>query len=958
MSEQNKQTTQALSMQELWDSSMLDAGSAAWLEALYETYLHNPNDVDSHWREYFGTLPRINGVLRDTVHADVREQFRRLTEHRGGTVLPPSQSASAASLEHERKQVRVLQLINAYRFRGHQKADIDPLGRTHTQPVEDLSLASHELGENDLQTVFSTGSLYGPEETTLEEILEIVSDSYCGSIGSEYMHMTETGEKRWIQQRIETVRGKADMDVLARTQLLQRLTAAEGLEKYLHTKYVGQKRFSLEGGETLIPLIHEVIQRSVSHGVKEIVIGMAHRGRLNVLVNVMGKKPAELFSEFEGTKSHGEYMGDVKYHMGFSSDMRTPKGDVHLALAFNPSHLEIVAPVVEGSVRARQERRDDAEGREVVPIQIHGDAAFAGQGVVMETLQMSQSRGYSTKGSIHIVVNNQIGFTTSNIQDSRSTHYCTDVAKMVDAPIFHVNGDDPEAVMLVAQIALDYRMAFKKDVVIDMICYRRHGHNEADEPSATQPMMYQKIQQLKTTRALYADRLVKEKIVAAELPDAMLEDYRNELDAGHCVVPEISTSADPSLHAFHINWHPYMSDVSEPLVETAINMETVRLLCEQLEQRPRGLELHPRVEKIMQDRHKMAAGAMLCDWGFAETLAYASLVTEGYAVRLSGQDSGRGTFFHRHAVLHNQQDGTSYIPLRNLSEAQSNFLVIDSLLSEAAVLAFEYGYATAEPETLVLWEAQFGDFANNAQVVIDQFIVAGEQKWGRLCGLVMLLPHGFEGQGAEHSSARLERYLQLCAQNNIQVCVPSTPAQMFHLLRRQMIRKYRKPLIIMTPKSLLRHKLAVNSLDDICQENFFTVIDETDDVSAKKITRVIMCSGKVYYDLLIQRREAALEHVAIIRIEELYPFPADALNSVLQKYSKAEELIWCQEEPKNQGAWDYFEPRFAAKLDHPCMVEYVGREPSAAPAVGSAKVHAQQQKRLVKQALFGKSDKK
>ncbi len=935
---------------------MLDAGSAAWLESLYESYLQNPNDVDSQWREYFGTLPRINGVLKDTIHAEIKDQFKRITEHRGGTQLPPSQTVSAVALEHERKQVKVLQLINAYRFRGHQKADVDPLGRTHTKPIDDLSLASHELHETDLQTVFSTGSLNGPEEASLQEIVDILNDAYCGSIGSEYMHITETGEKRWIQQRIETVRGKANLEFSEKENLLKRLTAAEGLEKYLHTKYVGQKRFSLEGGETLIPLIHETIQRSVSHGIKEIVIGMAHRGRLNVLVNVMGKTPAELFSEFEGTKSHGNNMGDVKYHMGFSSDMQTPKGDVHLALAFNPSHLEIVAPVVEGSVRARQDRRNDAQGIEVLPIQIHGDAAFAGQGVVMETLQMSQSRGYSTKGSLHIVVNNQIGFTTSNIEDSRSTHYCTDVAKMVDAPIFHVNADDPEAVMLVAQIALDYRMAFKKDVVIDLICYRRHGHNEADEPSATQPMMYRKINSLSSTRSLYADKLVAENIMSMQVVNQLMEDYRNELDAGHCVVPGMVDS-DRSSYPFHINWEEYEAADKNYSVETAINIEALRLMCEQLEKRPAEFELQPRVEKIMQDRHKMAAGALEIDWGFAETLAYASLVTEGYAIRLSGQDSGRGTFFHRHAVWHNQLDGSSYVPLRNMSEDQASFLVIDSLLSEAAVLAFEYGYATAEPETLVLWEAQFGDFANNAQVVIDQFIVAGEQKWNRLCGLVMLLPHGFEGQGAEHSSARLERYLQLCAQNNIQVCVPSTPAQMFHLLRRQMLRKYRKPLIIMTPKSLLRHKLAVNTLDDICAGAFSSVIDDHDNLQHENVRRVIMCSGKVYYDLLMQRRDAQLEHVAIIRIEELYPFPAEALNVILEQYKNAEELIWCQEEPKNQGAWDYFEPRFAAKLDHPCMVEYIGREPSAAPAVGSAKVHAQQQKKLVKEALYGIASK-
>ncbi len=942
-----------ISMQALWQSSMLDAGSAAWLEGLYERYLQNPNDVDNSWREFFATLPRVNGTLKDTIHSEVREHFRSITQHRGGTSLAPAQSVSSAVLEHERKQVKVLQLINAFRFRGHQQAKIDPLGRNHAFVVEELSLQSYNFSDTDMQSVFATGSLYGPDEGSLQEIYNIVSEAYCGSIGTEYMHITETGEKRWIQQRIETVRGNANMETAQKIRLLQRLTAAEGLEKYLHTKYVGQKRFSLEGAETLIPLIHEMVQRAVSHGIKEIVMGMAHRGRLNVLVNVMGKTPSELFSEFDGTKAHNDNMGDVKYHMGFASDIQTPKGDAHLALAFNPSHLEIVAPVVEGSVRARQDRRGDTAGMEVLPIQIHGDAAFAGQGVVMETLQMSQSRGYSTKGSMHIVINNQIGFTTSNTHDSRSTYYCTDIAKMVNAPIFHVNADDPEAVMLVTQIALDYRMAFKKDVVIDLVCYRRHGHNEADEPSATQPMMYKKINALQTTRVLYAEKLLKDETLAAGEADEMMQNYRDELDMGHCVVPEIIQNNRPSHHTFHIDWHTYENASDLSTANTSIELETVRRLCEQLEKRPADFQLQPRVEKIMQDRHKMAAGALALDWGFAETLAYASLVNEGHAIRLSGQDSGRGTFFHRHSVWHNQLDGSTYVPLRNMSAKQGSFLVIDSLLSEAAVLAFEYGYATAEPDSLVIWEAQFGDFANNAQVVIDQFIVAGEQKWNRLCGLTMLLPHGFEGQGAEHSSARLERYLQLCAQNNIQVCVPSTPAQIFHLIRRQIIRKQRKPLIVMTPKSLLRHKLAINALDDITQGTFESVIDEVDDLSADNIKRVVMCSGKVYYDMLIQRREAALDQVAIIRIEELYPFPAIRLNQLLKKYRYAEQLIWCQEEPKNQGAWDYFEPRFAAKLDHHSMVEYVGRAPSAAPAVGSAKIHAQQQKKLVKEALTG-----
>lgn len=944
-------TENKTNMQQLWNSSILDAGSAAWLEGLYEIYLKNPNKVDNHWREFFETLPRVNGLsVEDVAHSSIRKQFRQLTRFKGGIQAVAAKSLDATAFEHERKQVKVLQLINAYRFRGHQNASIDPLKRHQMPVVDELQLKHHGLSDADLDTIFGTGSLVGAEQATLREIYNIIRDSYCSSIGTEYMHITETEEKRWLQQRIESVRGKPSLSKEQKNNILSRLTAAEGLEKYLHTKYVGQKRFSLEGGETLIPLLDELIQRAGSHGMKEVVIGMAHRGRLNVLVNIMGKTPEELFMEFEGRKSHGNSSGDVKYHMGFSSDMQTSSGPVHLALAFNPSHLEIVAPVVEGSVRARQDRRGDAQGKEVLPVQIHGDAAFAGQGVVMETLQMSQSRGFSTKGTLHIIVNNQIGFTTSNLLDTRSAYYCTDVAKMVNAPIFHVNGDDPEAVILVTQIALDYRMTFNKDVVVDMLCYRRHGHNEADEPSVTQPMMYKLINALPTTRALYADKLIAENIGSKEQVEDMVSNYRDELDAGHCVVPN-KRDVSSLDHEYHMNWHPYEQPDRDLNINTAISLETLRELSLKLEHMPKGFELQARVEKIMTDRHKMSAGALPLDWGYAEIMAYASLVNEGYPVRLSGQDSGRGTFFHRHAVWHNQINGQSYVPLRNIHENQGNFLVIDSLLSEEAVLAFEYGYATAEPETLVIWEAQFGDFANGAQVVIDQFIVAGEQKWGRLCGLVMFLPHGFEGQGAEHSSARMERYLQLCAQENIQVCVPSTPSQIFHLLRRQIMRSCRKPLITMTPKSLLRHKLAVSTLEDLTEGRFQPILPEIDELDPSQISRVIMCSGKVYYDLLEHRRSAEKNNVVIIRIEELYPFPAERLNEVLGQYENASELIWCQEEPKNQGAWDYFEPRFAAKLNHHCQVQYVGREPSAAPAVGSAIVHAKQQKALISEAL-------
>ncbi len=944
MGNNNKQTMQAL-----WDSAMLEGENALWLESLYESYLQNPNLVDVQWRDFFATLPGAgDGHVKDIPHSVVQQQFREITQ---SSIYRPCPSANSnVDLGHERKQVKVLQLINAYRFRGHQWANIDPLQRQQKPDIEELTLEYHQLSEDDMDTVFETGSLCGPEQATLREIYRSLQQTYCSSIGAEYMHITETEEKRWLQQRLETVRGQADLSEQQKLTILHRLSDAEGLERYLHTKYVGQKRFSLEGAESLIPILDEITQRAGRHDMKEVVIGMAHRGRLNVLVNIMGKQPSDLFSEFEGTKSYGDQMGDVKYHMGFSSNVKTQKGIVHLALAFNPSHLEIVAPVVEGAVRARQYRRNDRAGNEVLPVQVHGDAAFAGQGVVMETLQMSQSRGYSTRGTLHIVVNNQIGFTTSNIQDSRTALYCTDVAKMVSAPIFHVNGDDPEAVILVTQIALDYRMAFKKDVVIDLVCYRRHGHNEADEPSATQPMMYKKIKSLLSTRSLYAQKLMQQKIISAEQLESMMQKYRQKLDEGRSVVPHL-VEADDVKNKYPVNWTPYENTPMSVQTNTAVSLDIIRELSAKLEQRPDGFELHPRVEKIMLDRHKMSAGALAIDWGYAETMAYATLVNDQHAVRLSGQDSGRGTFFHRHAVLHNQHNGDTYIPLRHLCDHYANFLVIDSLLSEEAVLAFEYGFATAEPETLVIWEAQFGDFANGAQVVIDQFIVAGEQKWNRLCGLVMFLPHGFEGQGAEHSSARLERYLQLCAQNNIQVCVPSTPAQIFHLLRRQILRPVRKPLIVMTPKSLLRHKLAVSSLDELSNGGFNKVIDEIDELDTEQVERIVMCSGKVYYDILQKRRDKNIHNIALIRIEELYPFPDTELNSALQRYPNIKELIWCQEEPKNQGAWDYFEPRMAAKLKHDCHVQYIGREPSAAPAVGSAKVHAQQQRDLVAAAL-------
>jgi len=941
-------------LQEFWSDSQLAGHNAAYLEDLYEQFLADPNRVPDQWRSYFETLPGVNGHGAEPVHSAIRQAFRAITRQ------PAAQRQAATSVPgtqaHEEKQIRVLQLINAFRFRGHQIAHIDPLELRVLPLLPELDLENHGLSTADLDTVFETGSFAGAETATLRELLELLHSSYCESIGSEYMHITETAEKRWIQQRLEHAGGRAEFSVAEQLRVLDRLTAAEGLERYLHTRYVGQKRFSLEGGDSLIPLLDELIRRCGTYEAKEAVIGMAHRGRLNVLINIVGKTAAELFQEFEGTagkSSNGS--GDVKYHQGFSGDLKTEKGLVHVNLAFNPSHLEIVNPVVEGSVRARQQRSGDDRGDKVVPVLIHGDAAFAGQGVVMETINMSQSRGFATKGTVHIVVNNQIGFTTSHQGDARSTLYCTDIAKMVNAPIFHVNGDDPEAVILVTRMALDYRMSFHKDVVIDMVCYRRHGHSEADEPTATQPMMYQAIRDRLTTRALYAEALVDKKVCDEDQPHRMMDDYRARLDKGVSVVKEL-VPREQANYPYEVDWAPYVAQACTAFLDTAIPMKRLRELWKKLLQLPEGFELNGNVGKILDNRRKMVVGALPLDWGFAETTAYASLVTDGYNVRLSGQDSGRGTFFHRHAVLHNQKDGTLYVPLRHVADTQSDFLVINSLLSEEAVLAFEYGYSTTDPNTLIIWEAQFGDFANNAQVVIDQFISAGEQKWNRLSGLVLFLPHGMEGQGPEHSSARLERYLQLCAEHNMQVCVPTTPAQIFHLLRRQIMLECRKPLVVMTPKSLLRHRLAVSTLEDLTQGEFQPLIAEIDALDPQQVTRIVLCSGKVYYDLLEKRREEAMQHVAIIRIERLYPFPEAQLRKLIEGYSNAAEYVWCQEEPKNQGAWFSSQHHMRSALPESGWLDYAGREFSAAPAAGYAWRHLQQQHRLVAQALGLKTE--
>jgi 2-oxoglutarate dehydrogenase E1 component len=922
--------------------TQLSAENAAYIEELYEHYLTAPESVDAEWRSYFDQYPK-----GDQPHSNVREQFLLLA--RNSTRVQPM-AQSSVSTEHERRQVGVLQLIAAYRNRGHQKAKLDPLKLAKREHVPDLELAAHGLSRSDLDTVFQTGNLaIGKAEATLGEMVQAMEAIYCASIGAEYMHIVDTKEKRWIQQRLEGARGIPQFSKEARLSLLERLTAAEGLEKYLGSKYVGAKRFGLEGGESFIPMVNEMIQRAGGMGTKEVVIGMAHRGRLNLLVNILGKNPADLFNEFEGKTFNKKGSGDVKYHQGFSSNVMTPGGEVHLALAFNPSHLEIVSPVVEGSVRARQVRREDIGGSQVIPIIVHGDAAFAGQGVVMETFQMSQTRGYTVGGTLHIVINNQVGFTTSNPEDARSTEYCTDVAKMVQCPIFHVNGDDPEAVLFITQVALDYRMQFKKDVVIDLFCYRRRGHNEADEPSGTQPLMYQVINKLPTTRTFYADRLVSEQVLTRGEADQMVEDYRTALENGEHVANSLVREPNKKLY---IDWSPYLG---HPLVDdwqTGVSAERLAALGQKMRELPDGFVLQKQVQKVLDDRLKMQTGEMPLNWGAAETLAYASLLDEDYLVRLTGQDIGRGTFSHRHVILHNQQDGSTYTPLAHLKAQQPRCALYDSFLSEEAVLAFEYGYATTIPKALIVWEAQFGDFVNGAQVVIDQFISSGETKWERVCGLTMLLPHGFEGQGPEHSSARLERFLQLCAEDNMQVCTPTTPAQIFHALRRQAVRPLRKPLIIMSPKSLLRHKLAVSDLSELTQGGFKTVIGETDQIDPQGVDRIVLCGGKVYYDLLEKRREQGLENVAIIRIEQLYPYPEARIQAEILKYPNARRVVWCQEEPQNQGAWLFIAPRiYAFVLSADMKLSFAGRPASAAPACGSPYLHAAQQNELIIDAL-------
>ena len=942
-------------MQQYRSNSYLFGGNAPYVEEMYEAYLDNPGSVPDNWRDYFDALQHVPAVdgsdSRDVAHAPVIESFAQRAKANAF-----AHKASEADLAVARKQVHVQSLIAAYRSLGSRWADLDPLKRTERPKIPELETAFYDLTESDMDITFSATNTYftKADSMTLREIVQALRETYCSTIGAEIMHITEPTEKRWWQERLESIRSKPSFSAEKKKAILERLTAAEGLERFLHTKYVGQKRFSLEGGESFIAAMDELVQKAGEKGVQEIVIGMAHRGRLNVLVNTLGKMPKDLFAEFDHTAPEDLPAGDVKYHQGFSSDISTAGGPVHLSLAFNPSHLEIVNPVVEGSVYARQTRRGANGKSEVIPVLIHGDAAVAGQGVNQEMLNFAQTRGYGTGGTIHIVVNNQIGFTTSDPRDYRSSLYCTDIFKMGESPIFHVNGDDPEAVAFVMGLAVEYRQEFKKDVVVDIVCYRKLGHNEADEPMVTQPLMYKKIAKHPGTRKLYADKLVQLGTVQADEPDQFIKDYRAALDKGELLTNPVLSDFK---RQFSQDWGPYVNKKYTDKCDSKVPMAELKRLSQSLTTTPDGFTLHPRVQKIIDDRKAMGEGKLPLDWGMGENLAYASLVVQGFGIRLSGEDVGRGTFFHRHAALHDQNrdqwhDGT-YYPLQNIRDGQAPFYCYDSVLSEEAVLAFEYGYATAEPNQLVIWEAQFGDFANGAQVVMDQFISSGEAKWGRQCGLVMMLPHGYEGQGPEHSSARIERYMQLCAEMNMEVCIPSGPSQIFHLLRRQALRKLRKPLVIITPKSLLRHKDAVSSLEDLSKGTFETVIGEVDELDVNKVKRVVVCSGKIYYELLAHRRANDIKDIAIVRLEQLYPFPADAFKAEVNKYPNAKEVVWCQEEPRNQGVWYWLASRhhLDSALGDKHKFLLVSRPAAASPAVGYYAKHNAQQKAVIENAF-------
>ncbi|MFZ2306739.1 MAG: 2-oxoglutarate dehydrogenase E1 component [Rhodoferax sp.] len=955
MSETTSQKTSPASVYQAYASNTyLFGGNAPYVEEMYENYLANPGSVTDTWREYFDALQNVpagdGSDARDVPHMPVINAFAERAKQGGTRVV----MATGADSEMGRKRTAVQQLIAAYRNVGARWADLDPLKRLARDDIPELELSFYGFSDADQEIVFNTSNtFFGRDTMSLRDLMNALRETYCGTIGAEFMYTTDQNQKRWWQQKLESIRSKPHFNADKKKHILDRLTAAEGLERFLHTKYVGQKRFSLEGGESFIAAMDELIQQAGAKGVQEIVIGMAHRGRLNVLVNTLGKMPGDLFAEFDHTAPEDLPAGDVKYHQGFSSDVATPGGPVHLSLAFNPSHLEIVNPVVEGSVRARMDRRGDALGNQVLPVLVHGDAAFGGQGVNQETLCLAQTRGYTTGGTVHIIINNQIGFTTSDPRDMRSSAFCTDIVKMVESPVLHVNGDDPEAVVLATQLALEFRLEFRQDVVVDITCFRKLGHNEQDTPMLTQPLMYKKIAAHPGTRKLYADKLAAQGL-GETLGEDMAKAYRAAMDAGIHTVDPVLTNFKSK---YAVDWSPFLGKKWTDAGDTAIPLTEWKRLVEKLTTLPTSVTPHSLVKKVYDDRAAMGRGEVNVDWGMGESMAFASLVASGYPVRLSGEDSGRGTFTHRHAVIHDQArekwDAGIYVPLQNVAENQAPFVVIDSILSEEAVLAYEYGYASNDPNTLVIWEAQFGDFANGAQVVIDQFIASGEVKWGRVNGITLMLPHGYEGQGPEHSSARLERFMQLAADANMQIVQPTTASQIFHVLRRQMVRNLRKPLVIFTPKSLLRNKDATSPLSEFTKGGFQTVIGETKALKADKVKRVVVCSGKVYYDLVKHREEKGHDDVAILRVEQLYPFPHKAFAAEMKKYPNATDIVWCQDEPQNQGAWFFVQHYIHENMVDGQRLGYSGRAASASPAVGYSHLHLEQQKSLVEGA-FGK----
>ncbi len=951
--------------------SFLYAGNAVFVSQLYEQFLKDPSAVDPGWRSFFGALgederaalTELGGpswAAKSTRVIGADGAVAAKAPAKGNGAAAPAAGASAEQLRAAAlASIRAFMLIRTYRSRGHLIANLDPLGIAERTYHKDLDYKSYGFTEADLDQPIFINSILGFGETaTLQQIIDRLVHTYCGSIGVEYMYIMEPAQRLWIQERIERIENRTDFTVNGKRAILERLTAAETFERFLDKKYTGTKRFGLEGGEAMIPALEQIIKRGGQLGTKEIVIGMPHRGRLNMLANMMGKPFRAIFSEFSGNPANPEDVqgsGDVKYHLGTSSDRDFDGNTVHLSLTANPSHLEAVNPVVVGKVRAKQMQRGDLERarKEVMALLLHGDAAFAGQGLVPETLALSELKGYRTGGTIHFIVNNQIGFTT-NPTYSRPGPYCTDVAKAVQAPIFHVNGDDAEAVVHVARVATEFRHEFQKDVVIDMWCYRRHGHNESDEPAFTQPLMYRAIAKQPTTRTVYAQKLAGENVMTKEEGDGLIATFETQLEQDFEVAKNFRPNKADWLEGAWTGLEAARGEYIRG--ETGVPTEALKLVGQRITEVPGDFNLNRKIARQLEAKRKAIESGEGIDWATGEALAFGTLLAEGTPVRLSGQDCGRGTFSQRHAVFVDQQSEQKYIPLANVKPGQANFEIIDSPLAEASVLGFEYGYSLAEPHCLVLWEAQFGDFANGAQVIIDQFIAAGESKWLRLSGLVMLLPHGYEGQGPEHSSARLERYLQLCAEDNMQVVNCTTPASYFHVLRRQMRRKIRKPLIVMTPKSLLRHKLAVSKLADFGPGSSFhrVLFDGSGIGPDDTIKRVVLCSGKVYYDLLEARDERKLnDDVVIIRLEQLYPFPAQPLADDLGRFKQA-EVVWCQEEPMNMGAWCSVAPgieEVMGKLRMNGRPRYVGRAAAASPATGLASRHAKEQARLIDEAL-------